>query len=285
MSEVIGSTSTAKINFRSGEIEFTFQSHIKDGDGLGAKEAIDLLLANSDLSYYLAPRISAEVEQVGGKGNIWNCTTTYKLESQNSSQDPPTGALVYEADTSGGTAHISTSLETINSYAASGSAPDFKQLIGVQSDGDPQGVDIVVPAFRFSITKYVEWDSFSQSMEDAIANATGFVNEGSLTLPIHSTGSSFVSRTYPDGECLFIGAQISDRAEKNDVAIKYSFIRSAAIDGLSIGDISGITKKGHEYLWVSYKKAKDETSGEHISRPEYAFVEKVYGTKNLAGII
>lgn len=283
---ITASVSTARINARSGEIEYTFESQITGRTDLNAATALSYLLENSDASYFLAPLATAEVSQMGGVGNVWKGTTTYKLESQNSSTDPPTGASFYEADTSGGTAHISNSLETISSYAATGSAPDFKKLIGVQTDGDPQGVDIVVPAFKFSVTKYVSWDTFSQSYEDAIANGTGYVNQGAFTIPIHQfPNGNVVTRTYPDGECLFIGAQIAPRAEKQDVAIKLSFIRSAAVNGLTIGDITGINKKGHEYLWVAYKRTEDETTKEHTTKPQFAYVEKVYGTRNLNGLV
>lgn len=274
----------ARINSRSGEIEYTFDGIIKDG-GTDPATALNFLLASTDDAYWLSPRATAEATQLGGRGNVWNCVTTYKLESPNSSTDPPTGSLVYESDTTGGTAHISTSLETVSSYAASGSAPDLKQLIGVQSDGDPQGVDIIVPAFKFSITKYISWANWTQALEDAIANATGKVNEGSFTVPVHHDDTGTTTRTYPDGECLFLGAQTSERQDKNDLAVKYQFIRSPAASGITIGDIVGIAKKGHEYLWVAYKKSQDATTNEHKSVPEYCYIEKVYDVANLNGLV
>jgi len=63
-----------------------------------------------------------------------------------------TGDYRFSVNTTGGTARITSSLETVTKYARPGeTAPDHKQAIGVTREGDVQGVDIVVPACRFQI--------------------------------------------------------------------------------------------------------------------------------------
>jgi hypothetical protein len=52
--------------------------------------------------------------------------------------------------------------------------------------------------------------------------------------------------------------------------------------GLTIGDIAGITKKGHELAWIAYKDYEDTTSdpGKTLpgKKPKAVYVERVYDT-------
>ena len=50
--------------------------------------------------------------------------------------------------------------------------------------------------------------------------------------------------------------------------------------GLQVGDITGIDKKGWEYLWVRYADAEDQNV--LVKRPIAAYVEQVYESGNFA---
>ena len=43
-----------------------------------------------------------------------------------------------------------------------------------------------------------------------------------------------------------------------------------------MGEISGISKKGWEYLWVRYGDAEDTAAKAIVKKPMAAYVEKVY---------
>ena len=68
----------------------------------------------------------------------------------------------------------------------------------------------------------------------------------------------------------------------DDWEITYRFAASPNVTGLAVGPITGIAKKGWEYLWVRYADAEDE----HVlvKRPIAAYVEQVYELGNFAGL-
>ena len=55
---------------------------------------------------------------------------------------------------------------------------------------------------------------------------------------------------------------------------------------LTIGDITGVDKKGWEYLWVRYTDSVNDTAKALVKKPIAAYVERVYeyGDFGLLGI-
>jgi len=51
-----------------------------------------------------------------------------------------------------------------------------------------------------------------------------------------------------------------------------------------VGEITGIARKGWEYLWVRYADAKDDTAKAIVKKPVAAYVEKVYEEGSFAGL-
>lgn len=177
------------------------------------------------------------------------------------------GSWTFDFDTTGGTVTIKNSKETVSSYGAGGNPfiPDFKQLIGVNGD-DVEGCEIIIPALRINVRFRHPYGVVTIAHAKALARLTGKVNS-----------TPFLG--FDAGEVLFIGASGSDGSEA-EAEISYSFACSENASGLSIGDIAGVAKKGHHYLWVSYKD--DTDNGFPVKVPEFAYVEKVYGETNLA---
>ncbi|MBC7326197.1 MAG: hypothetical protein H5T99_12950, partial [Moorella sp. (in: Bacteria)] len=58
--------------------------------------------------------------------------------------------------------------------------------------------------------------------------------------------------------------------------ITFKFAASPNKTNITIGDITGIAKKGWEYLWVLYEDAEDTNAQRLVKRPVAAFVEQVY---------
>jgi hypothetical protein len=179
--------------------------------------------------------------------------------------DPPqAGDSTFSFDTGGGTQHITQSIATLNKYISSGTPPDFKGAIGVTAD-NVEGVDITVPVYNFSETHYIDPDDVDDAYKGAIFNLTGKVNNAPF-------------RGLAAGECLFLGASGSRRGRGADDPweITYRFAGSPNRTGLSIGGISGINKKGWEYLWVRYQDTVDDLSNHLVKQPLAVYVEKVY---------
>ncbi|HON68242.1 MAG TPA: hypothetical protein PLS23_17275 [Phycisphaerae bacterium] len=187
--------------------------------------------------------------------------------------DPPqTGDSSFSFDTGGGTQHITQSLQTVGRYAASGTAPDFGGAIGVTHD-NVEGVDITVPVYNFSETHYLPASQVTNAYKGTLFQLTGKVNNAPF-------------RGLAAGECLFLGASGSRRGTgpDDDWEITFRFAGSPNRTGISVGPITGISKKGWEYLWVRYADAEDTGSNTLVKQPVAAYVEKVYEDGNFAAL-
>lgn len=184
----------------------------------------------------------------------------------------PESTLRRAFDATGGNVRVFNSLAT-GTYARPGrTAPNFQGLIGIR-DGDPEGVDIVVPALKLNYS--YKWPA------NVITNA--YVK--SLAAMVGSTNSSTYD-TYGAGELLFLGGA-GEVIPDVPTTISYSFAASADVTGLTIADITGITKGGHDYLWIAYEEEADTAAKKKIRRPLSAYVERVYKRSNFSafGII
>jgi len=217
------------------------------------------VLAAVPTSYGGYPRRRVKID-VSGVASWW-ATVTY--EPYNSSPPPAaTGESVYEFDTGGGQAHVTNSLATVNAYAPAGSTvPDYDGAMGV-TQNSIEGADIVVPRYVFSETHYIADASITTAYKSILFYLTGRVNDANF-------------KGLNAGECLFLGARGSKRGQ-GDWEINYSFAGSPNVAGLTIGTITGVAKKGWEYLWTSYEEIEDSTAKMLVRRPRAAYVERVY---------
>jgi len=246
----------------NASVELTY---LIDGtsDDLAAKTA---LRDGTPLVYDGLVRQSYSVERIGE--TQWEGTVRYGRRQR----EPETGESNLQFDTGGGTQHITHSLATVASYAVPGKqAPDFKGAIGVTADS-VEGTDITVPQFQFSETHYLAAELVTWSYVVTLASLTGRVNSAPF-------------RGFAAGEVLFLGASGSKRGEE-DWEITFRFAASPNMTGLQIGDITGIDKKGWEYLWIRYEDDVDAVANAPIKKPLAAYVEQVYqyGDFSLLGI-
>jgi hypothetical protein len=133
-----------------------------------------------------------------------------------------------------------------------------------------EGVDITVPVYHFSETHY-----FDDAVVTGAYKATLFL----LTGTVNNAGF----KGFSAGEVLFLGASGSKRG-KEPWEVSFKFAASPNVTGLSVGDITGIAKKGWEYLWVRYNDQEDTVAKVLVKRPVAAYVEQVYGYGNFAGL-
>ena len=132
-------------------------------------------------------------------------------------------------------------------YPAPGKiAPVYQGAIGV-SDSGVEGVDVTVPAFEFSVRKKFEWVSTAYLL--AIVSMTGRTNSTDWSI-------------FAPGEALFLGGE-GGEDEQNWVDITYHFAARPNQPALSVGSISGISKRGWDYLWV---KHDEEVVGDRVLR-------------------
>ena len=164
-------------------------------------------------------------------------------------------------DTGGGTQHVLASLSTVAAYGTGTSTDDNGKLIGVTKDG-VDGVDTTVPVFAFSITKVFAASEVGATYVAKVFALTGKTNNAAW-------------KGFAAGEVLFLGASGSPRGN-NEVEITFKFAGSPNKTGLSVGSITGIAKKGWEYMWVRYAPAKLGTLKVMGQKPVAVYIEKVY---------
>lgn len=197
---------------------------------------------------------------------VWECSAEYAYE-RGTDVDP-----AFSFDTTGGTAKITQAKATIGGYAASGyGVPNFGGAIGVTKDSI-EGTEIIVPKYSFSETFFFDSSVVDGAFKATIFSLTGTVNNGTF-------------RGFSAGEVLFEGVRGSRRGT-GKWELTYHFSASPNVTGLTVGTITGIAKKGWEYLWVRYQDFDDATGGFAVKRPVVVMIERVYdsGDYSLLGI-
>jgi hypothetical protein len=133
-----------------------------------------------------------------------------------------------------------------------------------------EGCDITVPVYNFSETHYFAAGYVTGSYKATLFALTGRTNNAAF-------------KGFAEGEVLFLGASGSQRGD-DSWEITFRFAASPNVTGLTIGSITGIAKKGWEYLWVQYEDAEDSGSKSVVKRPASVHVERVYDSGSLAGL-
>ncbi|HBO45788.1 MAG TPA: hypothetical protein DD670_18065 [Planctomycetaceae bacterium] len=257
VTEKFGSRQTSEGENPSIELRFTIAG---SDDDIEVKTS---LLAASPVFYDGLVRQSAQIEQIGPL--LWDGSVRYGQRKR-----PETGDSNFAFDTGGGTQHITQSLQTLGRYAPVGvTAPDFQGAIGATSES-VEGVDVTVPVYNFSETHYIAAEMVSGAYKAALFALTGRVNAASF-------------RGFAAGEVLFLGASGSKRGEE-DWEITFRFAVSPGATGITVGPITGINKRGWDYLWVRYQDAEDAAAGALVKRPVAAYVERVYYDGDFSGL-
>jgi hypothetical protein len=262
---------------------------------------------SSELAYFQYPgqpnvQLRAESYSVNYLGDdAWQVTVSYeKTGADDDSQaDPLRRSRSF--DTSGGSQHITQSplyddtttavagpdglpivTRTVTGerrYGPTGPlTPDQFGAIGV--DGDSvAGVDIITPALSWTETYDVPSAYVTAAYIKRTAFMTGTVNSGAF-------------RTFLAGEVLFLGCSGNQDwdADRGDGpwSLSYKFVASPnagqgeTTKALKVGDIKGIKKRGHEYLWVKYESSVGVGSADILKRPKYVYVNEVYPESNFA---
>jgi hypothetical protein len=194
---------------------------------------------------------------------IFDGTVTYSKKSLDN-EELQAGESSYQFETGGGTKQVSYAIATTK-YPAS--APDMANAVNF--DGEKiNGVEVQAPVFNFSETHVLPAASVTGAYKLALFNATGKVNSGSF-------------KGFAQGEVLFLGASGSKRGD-DDWEISFRFAASPNATGLVVAGISGIAKKGWEYLWVNWCKEVDSPTNALKPKAQGVYVQQVYEYANFA---
>lgn len=217
------------------------------------------------------PRTDVDVEELGYK--LYRGTVKFGKTGGSGGTPPATGTAIIRGNTRGGSQHITQAIEHISDHAPSGAtAPDFKGAIGVDQDGNVAGCDVPIGTFEFEIVRYVSNADFTNAYLGRIAIASAKTNASYFT--VTASGKTL---DFSEQSCLYLGCTWSQRLPQGDWEVTMYFVGAPTITA-TVGDITGIPKKGWHYLWARYIADVDTAAGVHIMRPADAHVERVIET-------
>jgi hypothetical protein len=221
------------------------------------------------------PAMLLKTVSVAATENVEAWIVTGSYESLSFDDDGNSISFTFSGTTSGATQTVTQGI----GYASYGTGPNYAGAINVDKDG-VSGVEIVIPKLEFQIEKTIEtgaanglskWFEYTRK----ILSLTGTVNGG----PMWGFGLR---------ELLFLGADFSAKGG-GSVSYTFKFVASpnrlsSLGNAISVGNVSGIEKFGHDYLWVDY--AAEESSGFVIRTPRTVHVHRVYadGDFSILGI-
>jgi hypothetical protein len=134
-------------------------------------------------------------------------------------------------------------------------AADAHGVIGASSE-KVEGVEIDIPQYAFKEVHYLPDSMVTLTYRGLIYRLTGRV----CNAPFKGCEA---------GEGLFLGASGQKRG-RGDWEITFGFAASPNVTGLTIGTITGINKKGWEYLWTRYQTKAIGTGADKILTEQQA---------------
>ncbi|MEI8080607.1 MAG: hypothetical protein WCI74_02030 [Actinomycetes bacterium] len=209
-----------------------------------------------------------EVSHLGG--DAWEVVATYQCDG--AAGDAGGAAPLKRArqfDTGGATHHIDTALAESRFPSSS---PDLSGAILVDDDS-VKGVDVVIPALQWTEQYDVPSLYITGTYIKTVARLTGTTNSGGF-------------RGFAAGEVLFLGCsgqqQWDEEIGEGPWNLSFKFTASENLTNATIGGITGINKKGHEYLWMKY--GNDVVGGKLVKKPTACYVNRVYRSEDFSGL-
>lgn len=217
--------------------------------------ARQLVEAAVPVAYGSMPRQKYQLQRVGH--TAWEATVVYGGIEQ-----PDIGIIALDFSIGTTTVKITQALQTV-AYAPPGKIPpDFQDAINVSKNGI-DGVEIEIPTLEWVET----WRHPDQSIN-------GLAYAGAV-YDIVGTVNNAPFRGFAAGEIRMRG--LNGRKTRHDAwEFSYTFAASPNATNLTVGDITGIAKKGWEYLWVFYEDAEDQNAHVLSVKPRAAYVATVY---------
>jgi hypothetical protein len=133
-----------------------------------------------------------------------------------------------------------------------------------------KGVEIIIPAMKINVQYKHPQGVLTLAKAKFLNNMTGMVNSDSFL-------------TFAPGEVLFLGARGSDGTQ-SEATVSYSFAMAPNAEGLTIGGIAGVAKKGWEVAWIRYHDTITTADGKDQPTrvPKFVYVNRVYETIPMA---
>jgi hypothetical protein len=144
-------------------------------------------------------------------------------------------------------------------------------VIGNQGDS-ADGTDVTVPVFNLTVTKVFAVSDLPAPGD--VFYLTGRYNAAPVTFTDSTTHETI---TFLAGEVTFKGARHPVPRADGAVEMTLEFFGSPNLTNITIADITGIDKKGSQYLWLRYNQTPSgRGSGQVLTlKPKYVIVNDV----------
>lgn len=216
--------------------------------------------------------------------NAWRATCSYseaKIQKKENEKLKAVGQFRIAFSSKSVTAKQYTAKSTVG-YPIDGGmllarAPDFKGAINVNAEGEVEGVESIVPAMTVSITQRMSGASLTPAYALLVSGLIGnYNNDEFMGFP-----AGTMQLTAGDGSLSFeIPNPNTEEAEPvppQDRELSFEFLFSPNLENFSIGDVTGINKKGHQYMWTLWRDHID--SGQVFRKPRAVYVQDLYGVE------
>lgn len=224
---------------------------------------------------------SYTLEYLGG--DAWHLTVNYSKEGVEDEEQTGPIRRSRSFDTAGGQEHITQAISSKQSiktasFGVISNVPFSDKVIGFDGQ-NVNGVDIIVPQLTWQENYEVPSSYVKAEYIKKVSQLTGTTNNAEF-------------RGFKAGEVLFLGCSGSQDwdKEKGDGpwALSYKFTVSPnagpnqTLPAITVGEVTGIEKKGHEYLDVFYK---DDVKDNKLWKvPTEVYVHQVYRESSFADL-
>jgi len=208
---------------------------------------------------------------------FWAAEVNYiDPEKQEDKKKRDENTLVASWDTTGGTQHITTSLETRGSGQRSLSidpAENFGRAIEVTESG-VNGTDVVVPMLRLELEYKFPNASVTDAYIRKLRDLTGTTNSAEF-------------KGWAIGDLLLLGSS-GRQSSQGGITARFIFAAGKSISGSfggfvdDEGNTLDLTKRAHDHLW--YYFAREEGDENVVQRPKWLYIERVYEETDFAEI-
>jgi hypothetical protein len=208
----------------------------------------------------------SNIEEVFEGSGVWFGDIRYSARGSSNVLDQANDSR-FRFSTRADTHHIEISkAQRVEKYSVE--PIDFKKTIGNNRNGQIVGTDILVPTYSFSEKYIFTPDEVDNAFRGTIFRATATTNTADF-------------KGLLAGECLFAGATGERRGDGN-WEIEFDFLGSPNRTDLAVGDFTGITKGGWEYLWITTVPADAGNHNGLYNKVVQVNVERVYDPSNFA---
>lgn len=201
-------------------------------------DAVEALRSFLLTTYGATPTLGSLVldNLVGGEQteDFYNCTASWRRSARR--EQPAIGESQFEFSLAVQPVRVKVPIGTVSVYKSAQAAEWVPQLINDIGDGqEPDGIDVYEPTYDESVTAWVATNTITQSYRNQLKRAVGKTNSQPF-------------KGWNIGEVLLMGVSGSRRGA-NDTELNFRWSVRENQENLTIGDVTGISKQGWQYLW------------------------------------